>query len=86
MADQNGKGFRGPRPKHLIVDEITEYFSRDIEFDWPEPYEPRYPLTEGERKLQYLNATGIPPEEWLKDKLKLVVQEELGESPDKEST
>ena len=87
MPDQNGKGFRGPRPKHLIVDEVSEYFSRDIEFDWPESYTPRYPLTEGERRLQHLNTTGIvPPEEWLKDKLKLVVREELDRSSDKENT
>ena len=87
MPDQNGKGFRGPRPKHLIVDEVSEYFSRDIEFDWPESYTPRYPLTEGERRLQHLNATGIvPPEEWLKDKLRPVVQEELDRSSDKENT
>ena len=85
MANQDGKGFRGPRPQYLIKDEITEYFSRDIEFDWPESYTPRYPLTDGERKLQVLNATGVSPAKWLEGKLKLVVREELDRSPDKES-
>lgn len=84
MANQDGKGFRGPRPKHLILDEVSEYFSQDIQFDWPEPYEPRYPLTDGERRLQHLNATGISPVTWLEGKLKLVVKEELGRSTDKE--
>jgi hypothetical protein len=42
-------------------EEIEEYFSRDIEFDYYDfdyRYEPPYPLTEGERKLLVLNTTG----------------------------
>jgi len=59
MADQSKKGsMKGIRPKHVILDEVSEYFSKDIEFDWPESYEPAFPLTEAERRLQALN--GIP--------------------------
>jgi hypothetical protein len=55
---EDKKGFnRGLRPKHVILDEVTksEYFSRDIQFDWPEAYEPKYPLTTAEMRLQALN-------------------------------
>ena len=55
MADDKKEYMRGIRPKHVIVDEIPEYFSKDLEFDWPEAYEPRYPLTEAEERLQMLN-------------------------------
>jgi hypothetical protein len=59
MADPDKKGYmRGIRPKHVIIDEIPDYFSKDIQFDWPEPYEPPFPLTEAERRLQALN--GLP--------------------------
>lgn len=86
MANQDGKGFRRQQPQYMTKDEITEYFSRDIDFDWPESYEPRYPLTVAEQRLQYLNDTGAYPVEWLKDKLSPVVQEELNRSSDKENT
>ena len=88
MANQDGKGFRGQQPQYMTKDEIAEYFSRDIEFDWPESYEPRYPLTEGERKLKHLNDIGTYPRKliWIKPELSPMVEEELGESPDKENT
>ncbi len=57
MPEENSKKEirRGRRFDYLIQDEIAEYFSKDIQFDWPEAYEPRFPLTEGEEKLQALN-------------------------------
>lgn len=62
MAEKNEKGFlRGPKADYMIQDEITEYFSRDLQFDWPEAYEPPYPLTRGEAKLLYSNHTGAVP-------------------------
>lgn len=62
MPEENNKGsLRGPRADYMIQDEITEYFSKDLQFDWPEPYEPPYPLTAGEARLLYSNHTGAVP-------------------------
>lgn len=42
---------------HSYEEEIGEYRSKDLEFDWHEPYEPPYPLTDGEEHLLRLNKT-----------------------------
>ena len=71
---------------HRDEEEIGEYRSKDLEFGQAEQYEPEYPLTRGEERLLQLNktdATSFPAEQWLKDKLKPVVRQEL-ERTDKE--
>jgi hypothetical protein len=56
MPKKDDKGDnKGRRFDYMIQDEISEYFSKDIQFDWPEPYEPRFPLTSAEEKLEALN-------------------------------
>lgn len=68
MPEDRKKGFRGPKFDYMIQDEITEYFSKDLQFDWPESYEPPYPLTTGEARLLYSNHTGaVPRPLWVVD-------------------
>lgn len=40
--------------------EIPEYCSRDIQFDWPERYEPPFPLNKTEERLMELNSGQRP--------------------------
>lgn len=56
-----------------------EYTSKDIEIDWPEPYEPPYPLTEREEELLEQNQREKDATiTWLKTETRQIVDEELG--------
>lgn len=59
MAGKPERTLRSVAPVHAAEEEIGEYRSKDLEFDWPfeEHYEPPYPLTARERELVELNKT-----------------------------
>lgn len=63
MSGNSKKGFPGgPSFDYMTRDEIDEYFSVDLKFDFERTkYEPPYPLTAGEARLLYSNHTGAVP-------------------------
>lgn len=66
-------------PVHSREEEIGEYSSKDVEFDWPESYEPPYPLTEHEKQLLEQNRTEKADSvNWFMTQTRPVVDEELG--------
>jgi hypothetical protein len=79
MAGKHARALRAVAPVHAAEEEIREYSSKDVEFDWPEPYEPPYPLNEREVQLLELNQQQkADVAAWLKNKTQPVVDEELG--------
>jgi hypothetical protein len=56
----------------MTKDEIAEYFSRDIDFDWPESYTPRFPLTDAEQRLAEMNRLPANFVDYTHGKLSLV--------------
>lgn len=59
--------------------EIEEYFSRDLEFDWPfeDKYEPPFPLTPTEENLVRMNAPSSQVVSEIKNELYLLNDERV---------